>query len=154
MLTRPPQPRKISDAHRGNVSLEFALILPLLVMLLLGIIEFGRAMQVGQMVTNVAREGARGAIVSGSDNSEIESVALARLQDLLGLSSSDVAQCYVDITVDAAAGNPDPGDEVGNATSGDICRVQITVPYGVTEYTSLGILSSAEFLGVSAMRHE
>ena len=106
------------------------------------------------MVTNVAREGARQAIVTGSSNSDIEDVALNRLQEVLALSSEDIAECIVSITVEAAPGNPDPADEVANALAGDICRIEISVPYTVAQYTSLGFLESTEFLGVCAMRHE
>ena len=154
MNPKNKKPRKCHHARQGSASLELALVLPVLVMLLLGVIEFSRALQVGQMVTNVAREGARQSIVTGSSNSDIEVVVLDRLQELLGLSTADLAQCYVDITVEPASGNPDPADEVANALSGDICRVEITVPYSVAEYTSLGFLSSSQFLGVCAMRHE
>ncbi|MFP6672567.1 MAG: hypothetical protein VB857_14250, partial [Pirellulaceae bacterium] len=102
----------------------------------------------------VAREGARQSIVTGSSNSDIEDVALDRLQEVLSLSSEDVAQCIVNITVLAAVGNPDPADEVANALPGDICRIEISVPYSVAQYTNLGFLNSAQFLGVCAMRHE
>jgi len=154
MNPRNQKPRKLQHARQGTVSLEFALVLPILLMLLLGVIEFSRALQVGQMVTNVAREGARQAIVTGTSNGDIEDVVFDRLQELLGLSTADLGQCYVDITVEPAAGNPNPSDEVANALSGDICRIEITVPYTVAEYTSLGFLNSSEFHGISAMRHE
>ncbi len=154
MNPKNQKPRKLHTTRRGSVTLEFALVLPVLVMLLLGIIEFSRALQVGHMVTNVAREGARQSIVTGSSNSDIEDIALDRLQELLSLSSEDVAQCLVNITVEAAVGNPDPADEVANALPGDICRIEISVPYTVAQYTNLGFLNSAEFLGVCAMRHE
>ena len=154
MNPRNQKPRKLHNARQGNVSLEFALVLPVLVMLLLGIIEFSRALQVGQMVTNVAREGARQAIVTGTSNSDIEDMARDRLQEVLSLSVDDVAQCIVNITVVAAVGNSDPADEVANAHPGDICRIEISVPYTVAQYTNLGFLNSAQFLGVCSMRHE
>jgi Flp pilus assembly protein TadG len=49
---------------RGQALLEFALILPLLLMLVLGIVEFGRAWNLGQMMSDVAREGARRAVLA------------------------------------------------------------------------------------------
>jgi len=49
--------------ERGAVAVEFALILPLLVLLLFGIIEFGQAYNAYITVTHAAREGARLAAV-------------------------------------------------------------------------------------------
>jgi Flp pilus assembly pilin Flp len=53
-------------AHRdegGAAAVEFALLLPLIVLLLFGIIEFGLAFNTRIQATNAAREGARMAIV-------------------------------------------------------------------------------------------
>jgi Flp pilus assembly protein TadG len=44
---------------------EMALVLPVFMMVLLGIVEFGRAMMVSQLLANASREGARLAIVEG-----------------------------------------------------------------------------------------
>lgn len=46
-------------SERGAVAVEFALLAPVLVMLLLGIMEFGRAYNVQTTLTNAAREGVR-----------------------------------------------------------------------------------------------
>jgi len=48
---------------RAQALIEFALVLPVLLLLVLGIIEFGRAWNLTQVVTDVAREGARRAVV-------------------------------------------------------------------------------------------
>lgn len=47
------------NAERGAVAVEFALILPILVALLLGIMEFGRAYYTQITLANAAREAAR-----------------------------------------------------------------------------------------------
>ena len=44
---------------RGAVAVEFALLVPVLVLLLLGIMEFGRAYNAQVTLTNAAREGVR-----------------------------------------------------------------------------------------------
>ncbi|HKY71791.1 MAG TPA: TadE/TadG family type IV pilus assembly protein [Nitrospira sp.] len=51
--------------ERGAVAAEFALLLPLLLIILFGIIEFGMMMYGREIVTNAAREGARAGIVQG-----------------------------------------------------------------------------------------
>ena len=49
--------------QKGVAAVEFALVLPVLVLLLLGIIEFSVALYDKAVVTNASREGARAGIV-------------------------------------------------------------------------------------------
>jgi TadE-like protein len=51
--------------ERGVAAAEFALLLPVFLMILFGIIEFGMLMYGREIVTNAAREGARAGIVIG-----------------------------------------------------------------------------------------
>lgn len=51
--------------ERGVVAAEFALLLPVFLLILFGIIEFGMMMYGREIVTNAAREGARAGIVQG-----------------------------------------------------------------------------------------
>ena len=48
---------------RGQALVEFALIMPFLLLFLVGIVEFGRAWNQHQVITDAAREGARKAVV-------------------------------------------------------------------------------------------
>ncbi|QKE39279.1 TadE/TadG family type IV pilus assembly protein [Ferrovum myxofaciens] len=55
------------SSERGVAAVEFALIFPLMLLLMFGIIEFGTLMYDQIMVTNAAREGARwGSVQSAS----------------------------------------------------------------------------------------
>ena len=47
------------NQERGAVAVEFAILLPLLLMLVLGTIEFGRAYNAQITLTNAARDGVR-----------------------------------------------------------------------------------------------
>jgi len=49
--------------RRGAMAIETALLLPLLVMLIFGMIEFGLLLYNRQVLTNASREGARAGIV-------------------------------------------------------------------------------------------
>src|SRR6266508_1934585 len=51
--------------ERGTALIETALTLPLLLLVSIGIFEFGRAYQTQQVITNAAREGARVAVLPG-----------------------------------------------------------------------------------------
>ena len=51
--------------ERGAVAAEFAILLPVLLLIVFGIIEFGMMMYGREVVTNATREGARAGIVQG-----------------------------------------------------------------------------------------
>jgi Flp pilus assembly protein TadG len=52
--------------ERGAAMLETALVMPLVLLVCVGIFEFGRAYQTWQVLTNAAREGARVAVLPGA----------------------------------------------------------------------------------------
>lgn len=56
------------SSHRGQALVEFAFVAPIFFLLLFGIIDFGRYVYYVQILNNAAREGARYAIVHGSDS--------------------------------------------------------------------------------------
>ena len=56
------------EARSGAAILELAILLPLLTMMAMGLIEFGRAMVVQEILTNAAREGGRRASISGTSH--------------------------------------------------------------------------------------
>ncbi len=53
--------------NHGQSVIEFALVLPLLLILLFGIVEFGRAWMTMNILTSAAREGCRLAVVTDPD---------------------------------------------------------------------------------------
>jgi Flp pilus assembly protein TadG len=64
----------------GQSILEAALTLPLILLIAVGILEFGRAFQTWQVVTNAAREGARVAILPNATPSDVQSRVTTYLQ--------------------------------------------------------------------------
>jgi len=58
--------KKLKGNERGASAVEFAIILPLLVLILWGIIEFSILLYDKAMITNLSREAARAAIVFGN----------------------------------------------------------------------------------------
>lgn len=62
---------KANRPRRGQALAEFALVLPILLLLILGVFDFGRAIFLHTSMTNGAREGARLATVN-QDVSQIE----------------------------------------------------------------------------------
>ena len=55
------------DRERGSAMVEAAICIPLLLVLMVGIFEVGRAYETWQVLTNAAREGARMAVMPTSD---------------------------------------------------------------------------------------
>ena len=58
-------------SQKGAALLETAIVLPLILMVCVGIFEFGRAYQTWQVLTNAAREGARAAIITGTTDTDV-----------------------------------------------------------------------------------
>ncbi|CAN5858306.1 hypothetical protein BH24ACI4_BH24ACI4_10660 [soil metagenome] len=57
--------------ERGAALLETAITIPLILLICVGIFEFGRAYQTSQVLTNAAREGARIAILAGVSDADV-----------------------------------------------------------------------------------
>jgi len=53
---------------RGQALIEFALILPIMLLLMVGMLEFARAWNLHQVMTDAAREGARRAVLADASS--------------------------------------------------------------------------------------
>jgi Flp pilus assembly protein TadG len=86
---RPSAVKKRAASERGAAAVEFALIASVLLMLVFGILEYGRTFSEIEVLTSAAREGARVAAVGGSQ-SEIQA-RVAEAADPYGLDSTPTA---------------------------------------------------------------
>lgn len=133
--------RRLSE--RGAVAAEFALLLPVLLMILFGIIEFGMIMYSREVVTNAAREGARAGIVQGPPKRTVgEIVAIANNY----LTGTGINSVNVTFTV-TGAGLVNPNS----------LTVQATYPYNfLVPYLPMvvGIPSPLTIQTQVVMRHE
>ena len=73
--------------ERGAAAVEFALVLPLLVLLVFGIVEFGRAYNAKVTLTHAVREGARALAVGEDDPAQ---VVLDAADNLDGLTAAQL----------------------------------------------------------------
>lgn len=80
-MTNQPQVFRGRRSERGAALLELAMTLPLLLLVAVGIFEFGRAYQTWQVVTNAAREGARLAVLPSPDTAAIQTRVRSYMQD-------------------------------------------------------------------------
>jgi len=139
------------DPRRGAAVVEMALVLPVFLLVVLGIIEFGRAMWVSNMVSNSAREGARMAILDGSSNAEVRQAVQDFLTTSLGVNAADITTT---ITITPATGNPNPNNECANATSRDLINITVALPFDKVSLIPGDYLDGKNLVGRSAMRHE
>ena len=98
--------------ERGTALVEAAVTIPILLLIAVGIFEFGRAYQTWQIVTNAAREGARASVVPSGDAGSVETRVRQYMQD--GQLSEFAA---ASVTVDRAAsvvvnGNPEGASQI------------------------------------------
>lgn len=87
--------------HRGQSVVEFALVIPILLLLVIGFLDLGRAMYTQSVLANAAREGARVAIIRTNSVGDIRKAVKA---NAIGVEVSDS-----DITIDPesrTAGRP------------------------------------------------
>ncbi len=137
--------------RRGAAMVEMAIVLPIFFLVVLGIVEFGRAMMVSQLVTNSAREATRLAIIDGQTNTTVTTWVKDFMSTTVGVAASDVT---VAITVTPAEGNPDPANQVGDAKSRDLVTVNVSVPFDKVSYVPGSYLNGKNLSARSAMRHE
>ncbi|GAA2198747.1 TadE/TadG family type IV pilus assembly protein [Sinomonas flava] len=78
------------DRERGAAAVEFALVLPVLILLLLGIVDYGRLFNAQQTLTYAARSGARVMVLQNSTSAAI-TAAQNTASDLGSIPSSSFA---------------------------------------------------------------
>ena len=83
------------ERERGSVLVEFALVVPILLVIFAGIVDFALMMQRREVVTNAAREGARMASLPGYGHADVQARVFAYLNDGIG------AGAYLNATVPA-----------------------------------------------------
>jgi Flp pilus assembly protein TadG len=140
-----------SPNRRGAAAVEMAIVLPIFFMVVMGIVEFGRAMMVGQLVTNAARYGARESAVDGATNATVTTAVKNFVSTSVGVAATDVT---VDIIVTPGAGNPDPANNLSMAQAKDVCKVSVKVPYNKVAYIAGRYLAGKDLKGMCIMRHE
>lgn len=101
------RPGSIRQDHihrdRGAAAVEFALILPILIALLFGIVEFGLAFNTHISLTQAAREGVR---VAALDTGDAEQATKDAFLGVIGAGGGDLQ-----VTVTECPDTPDEDDD-------------------------------------------
>jgi len=127
--------RRVRD-QRGAIAVEFAIIVPVLILLVLGIIEFGFGYHAWDATQNAAREGARLGAVS-PDVAEIE----ARVRGTTSFLNQSQLQVTIECGITGGAFGACPA--ASSWDEGDIVRVTV-------EYTYDFITPLPNFVGLGA----
>lgn len=103
MLLRLPA-RVRSQA--GAELVEFALVLPMVLLVFGGIVDFGLLLQRQQVVTNAAREGARLGVLPGYTAADVQARVTAFVQEGLNNNTLTPSTTMTVVTITPGAGPP------------------------------------------------
>lgn len=141
---------RVRARERGAAAVEFALVLPILVVILLGIVDFGLEMNSQAIVANAAREGARTASLGGTA-AEATTAATNASGSLLNVSASNPT---VTVACLKPGGAACASGYDTNRESGGTVVVTVSYTYTWISPTILGLPAYATINKISEMRIE
>jgi Flp pilus assembly protein TadG len=124
---------------------EFALVAPLFFMLVLGIIEFGRAFMVMDLLNEAARVGCRVAIIEGTSSAQIKQAATDFLTSA-GINGEVAGVSVNDAPIDTVEANTMPAYTE--------MSVVVTVPVSSVTWVPDGVFPSGNLTGQYTMQRE
>jgi Flp pilus assembly protein TadG len=136
------QGSQVIKHHQGSVIVEFALVLPIFLLLFFGIVSYGTALFDKLIITNASREAVRAGVVYKTPRltgDEITAVALAYCANHLVTYGEGT-------TLTVVPTYPDGGQDSGD-------RLTVTVTYG--NYSGLySLLIGQNIVAESTMKYE
>lgn len=133
--------------RRGAAMVEFAVVAPILFMIVFAVFELGRAIMVAELLTAGARIGCRAGIIAGRSSADVKSATDTYLRSV-GITG-DVATVYVN---DAAVGGT---DTLASASSGAEVTVKVVVDASkITWFPNATFMSGKSLKGQFTMRRE
>lgn len=134
--TRNRTARRRPD-RRATACVECALILPVLVIFVLGLLEMGRYIEVRQILTTAAEEGARQASTGQVTNAQVINVVTGCVA-AAGLPTTNLTVTVSDLS--------SVGTDVSNATSMDNIQVTVTIPFSNVRWCSSLLVTNSTTL--------
>jgi len=124
----------------GAAAVEFAIVLNLLLVLLMGMVDFGHAWFLRQVINNASREGARAGVVYPHPVNEIQPKVIAAVQKYLPAG----------MTTDPPVVDP------GTGLTGDPLTVTVTSTktWWIINYFVPGLGNSVQIRSQTVMRYE
>ena len=147
-MTRPPSPQRICRDQTGAALVEFALVLPILILLLFGMLDFGKAFNYWIDGTHLANEGARWAVVNKNPDPGVGTLQQYIQQQATTTELRSGGTSSVPGPLEVCIGFP-------NGTSGVGDPVEVTVSTTYHWFPFLGLdVTETTITGRSTMRLE
>jgi Flp pilus assembly protein TadG len=100
--------KRLKKNERGAALLETAITVPIILVVCVGIFEFGRAYETWQVLTNAAREGARLSVIQGSKDDDVKT----RIKNYATAGGVIVADAEISITHGVALTGTDTASKI------------------------------------------
>lgn len=138
--------RPIHKRRWGGAVLDMALVLPILLYLAFGTVEFGYYFYVKHNVQAAAREGARAAIVPSATNADV-TTAVQQTMQAAGLGSSGYTTAITNTSGTTIT--------VSTTTAGTAIKVTVNCNWSQVGLRPLGLIGSSKVVtGSTVMRKE
>jgi Flp pilus assembly protein TadG len=126
--------RRTFPQRCGTACVEFAVVMPILLSFVLGVLEIGRYIEVFQLLDAAAREGARQASTGTMTNAQVIAAVNGCVQ-AAGFPTNQLTVTVSDLT--------NPGTDVSQATILDNLQVTVTLPYSSIEWSPTSYFTNA-----------
>jgi Flp pilus assembly protein TadG len=136
--------------RRGAAAVEMALVLPLMLWLLVGVWEVGRMVEVQQLLSNAAREGARQAATGQFTNAQVEQVVVNYLK-VAGIPTTNL-NTTGNTGIQTITGTPqvqmvtdvtNPSYDVSQAAYLDQIKVTVQIPFQDVKWSLLNLITNS-----------
>lgn len=119
--------KRLSRCRRGASTVELAVVLPLILILVFGFVEVGYRVNSQQILHDAARQGARAAVHIENSNAEVEAAVLRSLDNSMAVDAEAVS---VRISVvDNSGSEQYEVQSLSQNEQGLAIRVMVTVDY-------------------------
>ncbi|WP_098461672.1 TadE/TadG family type IV pilus assembly protein [Propionicimonas paludicola] len=135
-------------SERGAAAVEFALVLPVLIVMIFGMVDMGMAINAQAIVGNAAREGARAASFSGADTTATNNAISRASASLIGTAPTTNITCQTMVS-----GTP-TAIACSSVSPGDSVQVKVSYTYKWITPGVLGLPGQSVIVATSQMRIE
>ncbi len=140
------QIRKWQGNRRGVSTVEMAMMLPVFVLSILGIIEIGRAMMLVQVLEDAARTGVRMAILTNTTNAQVTSAVQTLVHNTTNVTTGNIT-----VTIGVKGNN---SASLSTAVPGDTISVAVQVPFAAASWVPPNFLNGKTLTSLCTMQHE
>lgn len=124
--------------RRGTAAVEFALVSPLLIVILLGLWEVGVMVEAQQVVNNAAREGARQGSTGRKSLSEVQAVVTSYIA-ASGFNTANIVVNVTNVTTNTSGADPQTFNHL------DHFRVDVQLPFDNVRWLLLNRFNTTSF---------